>query len=118
MELKKQIKDNEKTKKKYDKNILIGKSYLNSIENIISKALTDNEIGHEEFKTIMNEEDKYCNLNESARIITSQRSIYLSVYLSIYLSIYIYIYIYIYYIYKNLIDRVFNTTWLILPVSC
>ena len=40
-------------------------------------------------------------------------------YLSIYRYVYIYICIYIdIYIYINLIQRVFNTTWLILLVSC
>ena len=74
MELKQQFKNNEETKKKHDKIILIAQSYLNSIGNIISKALTDNEFGHEEFKTIMNKEDKYCNLKENIRMIKSQRS--------------------------------------------
>ena len=74
MELKQQFKNNEETKKKNDKIILIAQSYLNSIGNIISKALTDNEFGHEEFKTIMNKEDKYCNLKENIRMIRSQRS--------------------------------------------
>ena len=72
MELK-QFKNNEE-KKKQDKIILIAQSYLNSVGNIISKALTDNEFGHEEFKTIMNKEDKYCNLKENIRMIRSQRS--------------------------------------------
>ena len=73
MELKQQLKNNEE-KKKHEKIILIAQSYLNSVGNIISKALTDNEFGHEEFKTIMNKEDKYCNLKENIRMIRSQRS--------------------------------------------
>ena len=35
---------------------MLAKSNLNSIENKISKALTDNGISHEDFETIINEE--------------------------------------------------------------
>ena len=35
------------------------KSKLNSIESEISKALIDNEISHEDFETIINDEKKY-----------------------------------------------------------
>ena len=35
------------------------RSKLNSIESKISKALVDNEISHEEFETIINEEKQY-----------------------------------------------------------
>ena len=35
---------------------MLARSKLNSIENKISKALMDNEISHEDFKTIINEE--------------------------------------------------------------
>ena len=34
---------------------MIAKSKLNSIETLISQALIDLEISHEEFKTIVNE---------------------------------------------------------------
>ena len=35
---------------------MLARSKLNSIECKISKALVDNEIGHEDFETIINEE--------------------------------------------------------------
>ena len=35
---------------------MLAKSKLNSIENKTSKALMDNEISHEDFETIINEE--------------------------------------------------------------
>ena len=38
---------------------MLAKSKLNSIETVISQALTDLDISHEEFKTIVNEKEKY-----------------------------------------------------------
>ena len=38
---------------------MLAKSKLNSIETLISQALTDMEISHEEFITTLNEKDKY-----------------------------------------------------------
>ena len=46
-------------KKKHDKIFMLAKSKLNSIETLISQALIDLDIGHEEFITILNEKDKY-----------------------------------------------------------
>ena len=53
---------------------MLARSKLNSIENKISKALTDNEISHEDVETIINEEKKYRELKESIRLINIQRS--------------------------------------------
>ena len=53
---------------------MLARSKLNSIETKISKALMDNEIIHEEFETIINEQQKYRELKESIRIMNSQRS--------------------------------------------
>ena len=53
---------------------MLARSKLNSIENKISKALTDNEISHEDLETIINEEKKYRELKESIRMINIQRS--------------------------------------------
>ena len=38
---------------------MLAKSKLNSVETLISQALIDMEISHEEFITILNEKDKY-----------------------------------------------------------
>ena len=61
-------------KKKHNKIVILATSKLNSIESKISKALIDNEISHEDFETIINEEKKYRELKESIRMINSHRS--------------------------------------------
>ena len=38
---------------------MLARSKLNSIESTISKVLMDNEINHEDFTTIINEEKYY-----------------------------------------------------------
>ena len=53
---------------------MLARSKLNSIECKIRKALMDNEISHEDFETIINEEKKYRELKESIRMMNSQRS--------------------------------------------
>ena len=52
---------------------MLAKSKLNSIESKISEALINNEISHEEFMTIINEEEKYRELKESIRMMNSWR---------------------------------------------
>ena len=46
---------------------MLGKSKINSIEYIISQALIDLEISHEEHETIINEKDKYEAMKENIR---------------------------------------------------
>ena len=46
-------------KKKHDKIIMFAKSKLNSIETLISQALNDMDISHEEFIIILKEKVKY-----------------------------------------------------------
>ena len=53
---------------------MLARSKLNSIESKISKALENNEISHENFTTILNEEKKYRELKESIWMMNSQRS--------------------------------------------
>ena len=45
----------------------MAKSKLNSIEILISQALIDMEIGHEELIAIFNEKDKYEKMKENVR---------------------------------------------------
>ena len=45
--------------KNHKKIFLFAKRKLNSIETLISQALIDLEISHKEFKTIVNEKEKY-----------------------------------------------------------
>ena len=61
-------------KKKHNKIIMFARSKLNSIESKISKALVDNEISHEDFEIVVNEEKKYRELKESIRLMNSRRS--------------------------------------------
>ena len=53
---------------------MLFRSKLNSIESTISKALMYNEISHEYFTTIINEERNYSELKESIRVMKSQKS--------------------------------------------
>ena len=46
---------------------MLAKSKLNSIETLISQALIDMEISHEEFITILNEKDKYEKMKDNLR---------------------------------------------------
>ena len=47
---------------------MLAKSKLNSIETLISQALIDLEISHEEFKTtIVNEKEKYYQMKKTIR---------------------------------------------------
>ena len=57
--VKKLLNITRKKKKRHDKILMLAKSKLNSIETLISQALIDMEIGHEEFITISNEKDSY-----------------------------------------------------------
>ena len=52
-------------KKKHDKNLLLAESKLNSIETLISQALIDMDIIHEEFITILKEKDKYERMKDN-----------------------------------------------------
>ena len=51
-------------KKKHDKILMLAKSKLNRIETLISQALIDMEISHEEFTTILKEKDKYGKIKD------------------------------------------------------
>ena len=63
-----------RNKKQHNKVVMLARSKLNSIESKISEALINNEISHEDFMTILNEEIKYPELKESIRIMNTQRS--------------------------------------------
>ena len=54
-------------KKKHDKIFMLAKSKLNSIETLMSQALIDMDISHEEFVTILNEKDKYERIKDNLR---------------------------------------------------
>ena len=45
----------------------MAKGKLNSIETLVSQALIDVEISHEEFITILKKKDKYENMKDNLR---------------------------------------------------
>ena len=53
---------------------MLARSKSNSIESKTSEALINNEISHEDFMMIINEEKKYRELKDSIRMMNSQRS--------------------------------------------
>ena len=54
-------------KKRHDKFLILAKSKLDSIETLISQALIDIEISHEEFDVIIREKQKYERMKENLR---------------------------------------------------
>ena len=54
--IKKLLKTTRYKKKKHNKIIMLARGKLDSIESKISEALINNEISHEDFMTIINEE--------------------------------------------------------------
>ena len=65
--IKKLLSTTRSKKKKHDKILMLAKSKLNSIEALVSQALIDMEISHEEFITILNEKSKYEKMKENMR---------------------------------------------------
>ena len=49
---------------------MLAKSKLNSIETLVSQALIDMEISHEEFIVIFKEKDKYEKMKENVRNVS------------------------------------------------
>ena len=68
------LKTTRNKKKKHNKVVILARTKLNGIESKIFEALINNEISHEDFITIINEEKNYRELKESIRIMNSQRS--------------------------------------------
>ena len=54
--------------------LMLAKSKLNGIENLVSQALIDMEIGHEEFVTILGEKKKYKKIKENVRTVSERSS--------------------------------------------
>ena len=72
--VKKFLKTTQNKKKKHNKIFMLARRKLNSIEIKISEALINNEISHEDFITIINEERNYRELKASIKMMKSQRS--------------------------------------------
>ena len=60
-------------KKKYDKILMLAKSKLDSIETLVSQALTDMEISHEEFNAIIREKQKYERMKENVKNVSEKQ---------------------------------------------
>ena len=60
-------------KKKHDKILMLAKGKLNSIETLVSQALIDIEISHEEFNAIIREKQKYERMKENVRNVREQQ---------------------------------------------
>ena len=54
---------------------MLAKSKLNSIETLVSQALIDMEISHEEFITILKEKDQYEKMKDNLRIANEKYEI-------------------------------------------
>ena len=67
--VKKLLKATRNKKKKHNKIVMLARSKLNSTESKISEALINNQISHENFITIINEERKYIELKQSIRMM-------------------------------------------------
>ena len=52
---------------------MLARSKSDSIENKISETLMNNQISHEDFMTIINEERNYRKLKESIRMMNGQK---------------------------------------------
>ena len=63
-----------KRKKKHNKIIVIAKNKLNMIDTLLSSALNDSEISHEEFTNIINEANIYENIKENFKELTIEPS--------------------------------------------
>ena len=60
-------------KKKHDKILMLAKSKLNSIETLVSQALIDLEISHEEFASMFQEKDKYKKMKENVKSVSEKQ---------------------------------------------
>ena len=60
-----------KKNKKYNKRIALARSKLNIIENLMSQALIDFEITHEEFSKIIYEKNNYEQIIDKIKSVKS-----------------------------------------------
>ena len=64
-----------KRKKKHNKIIALAKSKLNTIDTLLSSALNDSKISHEEFTNIITEKNTYENIKENIKDMTESSSL-------------------------------------------
>ena len=68
------LKLTKKRKKKHNKIIVLAKNKLNMIDTLLSSALNDSEISHEEFTNIINEANIYEHITENIKELTIEPS--------------------------------------------
>ena len=68
------LKLTKKRKKKHNKIIVLAKNKLNTIDTLLSNALNDSEISHEEFSNIITEVNIYENIKENIKELTTEPS--------------------------------------------
>ena len=68
------LKLTEKRKRKHNKITVLAKNKLNMIDTLLSSALNDFEISHEEFTNIINEANIYENIKENIKELTTEPS--------------------------------------------
>ena len=61
-------------KKKHNKIIILAKNKLNMIDTLLSSALNDSKISHEEFTNIITETNIYENIKENIKELTTESS--------------------------------------------
>ena len=69
------LKVTKKRKKKHNKIISLAKSKLKTIDTLLSSALNDSEISHEEFANIITEKNTYENIKENIKDIKEPSSL-------------------------------------------
>ena len=68
------LKLTKKRKKKHNKIIVLPKNKLNTIDTLLSSALNDSKISHEEFTNIITETNIYENIKENIKELTTESS--------------------------------------------
>ena len=68
------LKVTKKRKKKHNKIIALAKNKLNTIDTLLSSALNDSEISHEEFTNIITETNVFENIKENIKELTTESS--------------------------------------------
>ena len=61
------LKVTKKRKKKHNKIIALAKNKLNTIDTLLSSALNDSKISHEDFTNIVTEKNVYENIKENIK---------------------------------------------------
>ena len=68
------LKVTKKRKMKHNKIIVLAKIKLNTIDTLLSSALNESEISHEEFSNIITEANIYENIKENIKELTAEPS--------------------------------------------